>query len=91
MDKSENPAAFPASAPFADPGMSLRDWFAGQAMVGFLADGSQRLVAEAIENSGEGRLIDGPAALESVVTEQLARGFYAIADAMLAERKARQS
>lgn len=59
MSKPENPPAFPvkvrrntSSDPFATPrefqleGMSLRDWFAGQALVGYIAHlGSQDIHA----------------------------------------------
>jgi hypothetical protein len=43
MTKPENPAAFPTTAPldgWGDPaqGMTLRDWFAGQALAGFMAN-----------------------------------------------------
>lgn len=43
MSQSENPSAFPSVCmndpghPASAPGMSLRDWFAGQALVGFIA------------------------------------------------------
>lgn len=43
MDKPENPLAFPASADgFGNflkgtPGMTLRDWFAGRALTGYIA------------------------------------------------------
>lgn len=35
-DKPENPNAFPVSSidGFTDHGMTLRDWFAGQALIG---------------------------------------------------------
>jgi len=41
---SENPLAFPNTGNSAwnlqpDPGMTLRDWFAGQALVGLLSSG----------------------------------------------------
>ena len=44
-DKPDNPPAFPRSGPLFDcSGMTLRDWFAGQALqgalAGFLSDGS---------------------------------------------------
>ncbi|ORE90688.1 hypothetical protein ATO13_22251 [Stappia sp. 22II-S9-Z10] len=46
-DNDEGGAAFPIAhsdapgAPCAEHGMSLRDWFAGQALVGFLAAGPE--------------------------------------------------
>lgn len=47
MSTPENPSAFPVNttnepnpgAYEADPGMTLRDWFAGQALVGLLSSG----------------------------------------------------
>lgn len=43
MTKDTSPPAFPVSVQpdfqYADPGMSLRDYFAGQALVGLLASG----------------------------------------------------
>lgn len=89
----ENPPAFPQhpgiqidGASAADwHGMSLRDWFAGQAMAGFLADGGQRLVNEAYLD--DPNFLDmEPAKRAHVVNEQIALGFYALADAMLASR-----
>lgn len=42
MSALDNPPAFPNSIQpdfqYADAGMSLRDWFAGQALCGLLAD-----------------------------------------------------
>lgn len=39
LPKPDGGSAFPTSAsPFANCGMSLRDWFAGQALAGILAD-----------------------------------------------------
>jgi hypothetical protein len=49
----------------AYPGMSLRDWFAGQALAGFLASTKHPTFA----------------------VDQDAPYFYALADAMLAERE----
>ena len=68
-------------------GMSLRDWFAGQALVGFLANGSQRLVAKAVEESEAGQNVADTVALAAIVNTQIAGGCFALADAMLAERK----
>jgi hypothetical protein len=65
--------------------MSLRDWFAGQALSGFLANGSQRLVHEACKEEPD--FLDmGPDRRAKVVNEQIARGCLALADAMLAAR-----
>ena len=67
-------------------GMTLRDWFAGQALAGFLADSSQRLIAAAIEDDPDRALIQDSLAKAAVVNQQLAEGCYALADAMLAAR-----
>ena len=81
--------AFPRSASvFDDRGMRLRDYFAAQALTGFLADGSQRLIAQALEEDPNRHLIQDATAKAAVVNEQLALGCYALADAMLAARKA---
>ena len=72
----DNPPAFP---PFHDPskhesGMSLRDWFAGQALAGwFASEHSERPIET-------GDTIDD-------VRAEMSACFYAYADAMLAERK----
>lgn len=77
--------AFPANAldvPFADAGnpkhkgMSLLDYFAGEAMKGAL---SNPFVAKKMWDVKTG------------VDDAYARGAYSIADAMLQERKRRQS
>lgn len=67
-------------------GMSLRDWFAGQALQGFLADSSQRLIAEALESDLDRPLIQDARAKASIVNHQLAAGCFALANAMIAER-----
>ena len=58
------------------PGMSLRDWFAGQAMLGFLSnpESTKSTLAVAEEEDWE------PAAVSAAIA-------YAQADAMLAERE----
>jgi hypothetical protein len=41
IDRNNEQRAFPTNTPFTNPedrGMTLRDWFAGQAMAGFCAD-----------------------------------------------------
>jgi hypothetical protein len=91
MAQNDGGPAFPVIAEnglghVAD-GMSLRDWFAGQALAGFLADGSQRLVAEAIEESADRVFIQDTKALAALANEAIARGVYALADAMLAARE----
>lgn len=83
----DNPQAFPHGNPThgGDIGTTLRDWFAGQALVGFLSDGSQRLINEACKDVPE--FLDmGPVSRAAVVNEQIASGCYALADALLAAR-----
>lgn len=70
MSDTQNPPAFPAPMDADHDGMTLRDYFAGQALVGGLASGAR---------------IDGASATQR---EGLAVTVYAIADAMLAARKA---
>ena len=47
MDKPENPLAFPSGDKAAfpsstfEPGMTLRDWFAGQALIGAAVEGAR--------------------------------------------------
>ena len=65
---------------------SLRDEFAGQALTGFLADGSQRLVAKAVEEGEHGGNVADTVALMAITNAQIASGCYALADAMLTER-----
>ena len=65
---------------------TLRDEFAMAALTGFLADSSQRLIAQAIEEDENRALIQDTQAKAAIVNEQLAAGCYALADAMLAER-----
>lgn len=59
-----------------DPGMSLRDWFAGQALGGMCADG-EGLVALGSFARKKGGTVRGFAAKHA----------YQFADAMLAERR----
>ncbi len=73
--KNDGGPAFPSQANNTDKfeGMSLRDWFAGQAIIGVLgayADPNARSRAKA---NGEG-------------ATHMAEAAYVIADAMLAER-----
>jgi hypothetical protein len=56
-----------------DPGMTLRDWFAGQALIAL------------VNNAGDEPLSDICAGIRA--GKPLAVGAYAIADAMLAARK----
>lgn len=89
--KEDGGPAFPPNAGWRDDdaaarGMSMRDYFAAKAMQGFLANGSQRLIAHEIENSHEGQQVADIEAMRAIVNAQLALGSYRIADAMLAER-----
>ena len=81
--QNDGGAAFPesASGPYPNgeivpgrPGMSLRDWFAGQAM-------QSENIAIAI------MVASGKVAMPDNWNCDVAKGAYAIADAMLAERK----
>ena len=67
---SGNPQAFPTSS--INPGMTLRDWFAGQALSGFMADPSNNIHRNA------------PTPEEACANTALAA--YNLADAMVAER-----
>ena len=72
----------------AAPGrpMDLRDWFAGQALVGFLADGSQRHINSHCEQV-PGFLEKSTDERAAIVNEQIAAGVYELADAMLTHRE----
>ena len=72
MSKPENPLAFPDET---DTGMTLRDWFAGQALSGMLSD-SSTVRAIGVVSDGDGRG-------EGSVAAEMAYGY---ADAMLKER-----
>ena len=75
MSKPVNPLAFPGG-PQANPGMTLRDWFAGQVIVGMMAnDGLLGDIIGLAESKGAARVL---------VASKLA---YEMADAMLAERE----
>lgn len=75
--ESENPPAFPAlfQTNRNDNGMTLRDWFAGQALNGCIAN-----ALKIVELGGGNKIKDAGV---MVATEA-----YAYADAMLAARKA---
>jgi len=76
--KPENPPAFPRTGegfgnPMYDaPGMTLRDYFAGQALAGFMANANMPFAPDYAE----------------VEPRQIADASYDIADAMLAARNA---
>ena len=75
-EKPENPYAFAAYAnDCGQVGMTLRDWFAGQALAGHC---SSTEYLTAARKAGDQR---GVAA-----TTQIAEGCYELADAMLAAR-----
>ena len=84
----EDPPAFPFGGNKGLPpqtGMSLRDWFAGQALAGFLADGGHRGVDAACRDE-PAFLGLGPRARMSVINLEVADASYRMADAMLAAR-----
>ena len=78
MDKPDNPQAYPCldssygELSMRDPGMTLRDHFAGEAMQGWVASYGP-------EN-------DHPCQSGEHVVANIARWSYQMADAMLAER-----
>lgn len=77
MPKHENPQAFPHGDPThgGDIGMTLRDWFAGQALAGFVA---------APNDSPYGCVIGRH---KKIPPEAISALAYELADAMLAERE----
>ena len=70
---------------------TLRQWYAGQALKGLLADGAQRLIAQAVEESAEGKAVADTQALTMIVNGQLAEGCLALADAMIAAERVKPS
>lgn len=84
MGAPKNPPAFPCetgphkqgfqsgSQLWTHPGMSLRDYFAGQALVAMVQPVLTKFTAD-------------PKATDAQATEALARAVYYVADAMLAE------
>lgn len=78
-DIKDGGGAFPLT-PFdgydAEPGMSLRDWFAGKALPAIIA-----ATSHGVHDAGWG--VCGP---ESTVEQRMAYDAYAMADAMIAER-----
>lgn len=76
---AENPPAFPVSTidGFTHEGMALRDWFAGQAVGGILANS---------ENAVSGAEPTNSALSNPGFPQWLAMTAYRVADAMLAAR-----
>jgi hypothetical protein len=70
------PVAWPAPH-VPEPGMSLRDWFAGQALGHIIS-----VTSAGQHQPGRGPLDERP------IQERIAGDAYAMADAMLAARKA---
>ncbi len=67
----------------AYPGMTLRDWFAGQALIGVLRDPSEtsrKAVEFALEDLNAGR------APQSSFIKLVAHSCYAYADALITQR-----
>ena len=81
MSVPENPAAFPcvgfgpAAAYHLQEGMSLRDWFAGQALAGYTSCLDLQMAAAKVAKEA-GRPVEA----------EIAEAAYSFADAMLAER-----
>ena len=78
MAKPENPPAFPRTMPSwldEQNGMSLRDYFAGQALVGWISSNGVARIIEQYHESVAGALI------------VMAAGCYQAADAMLKARE----
>lgn len=79
MSAPENPSAFPYACPLefhaAESGMTLRDWFAGQALPAVVA-----ATSAGQHYPGDGFLDDRP------INERMAIDAYKLADAMLAAR-----
>lgn len=79
MGEPDNPPAFPQQCADAldvgmvHEGMTLRDWFAGQALAGLMANANMPFAADYAE----------------VEPSQIASAAFEIADAMLAARKPR--
>lgn len=67
--------------------LSIRDWFAGMALQGVLADSALRTVGEEVAGSPNAAMLVDTDAIESVVNEQIAVRMYRIADAMIEARK----
>lgn len=71
--KDNGGPAFPTGVTFGGSGMSLRDWFAGQALVGLLAHPGCMPVGDETDNTRR-------------VTQLVSEEAFYVADAMLAAR-----
>lgn len=79
------PAGSWTTLPEPQPGMTLKDWFAGMALVAYLGSNEgQRQLAEAIET---GMTAAPDEDRRKLMREILAKRSYLQADAMLAERQ----
>lgn len=72
--------AFPATYDYIDSGMSLRDWFAGMALQGFITKG---LSDEVIK--------ERPVTSYEQACQLFAIHAYGVADAMITEREKRNN
>jgi len=70
MSAPENPAAFPRDGVLPQFGMSLRDWFAGQALAGVLSAGRTYPAGTS----------------EAAIIDSVIEAAFQFADAMLTER-----
>ena len=95
MSKADGGPAFPIEGMSLIPGMAivnatgmtLRDWFAGQALKGIIEHLSWvELIAMHMEEDGEDKREPTPQQ-EWAVKEGIAKAAYKLADAMLAERE----
>lgn len=77
-DKPENPPAFPIQRGLqgaaSNDGLTMRDWFAGQALIGIL--GNEGLMAAFADKSNDGK----------IKASHVAEIAYLNADAMLSQR-----
>lgn len=84
MSKPDEDLVFPG---LMSPGLSLRDYFAGQALTGVFASGSHRRVAEEIGRESQMQDMGLTAtALGKLSEARIAEMVYAVADAMLSAR-----
>ena len=85
MSTPENIYAFPSGLGMR--GMTLRDYFAGQAVMGIYAGGSHRDVAASVcAEQRQHELSLSSAQVGHIAENLIATMAYAVADAMLAQR-----